>query len=92
MKFAISHARAVSGSDISVKVEVEGDKAIRSVLTRLDGFDLANDVLASPSDVYERAFAGVGTAGIGASHTLIVSATLDDGSTHSATSIWSDPS
>jgi hypothetical protein len=92
MKFTISHARALSGNDISVKVEVDNEKGIASVLTRLDGFQIANDVLATPSDVYEHAFPGIGTAGIGTEHTLIVSATLEDGNTHSATSIWSDPS
>jgi len=92
MKFTISHARALSGNDISVKVEVDNEKSIQSVLTRLDGFQIANDVLASPSDIYERAFAGIGTAGIGTEHTLIVSAELEDGNMHSATSIWTDPS
>jgi hypothetical protein len=92
MRFTISHARALSGNDISVKVEADTSKAIQSVLTSLDGFQLANDELASPSDVYERVFAGAGTAGIGAAHTLIVSAELEDGTTHSATSIWTDPS
>jgi len=92
MRFTISHARALSGNNISVKVEVENDKSIQSVLTRLDGFQIANDVLASPSDVYERAFQGVGTAGIGTEHTLIVSVELEDGNVHSSTWIWTDPS
>jgi hypothetical protein len=92
MKFTISHIRALSGNDISVKVEAENDQSIQSVLTRLDGFQIANDVLASPNDVYERAFKGTGTAGIGNEHTLIVTVELEDGNTHSATSIWTDPS
>ena len=92
MKFTVSHARALSGNNISVKVETENDKPIQSVLTRLDGFQLTNDVLASASDVYERSWAGVGTAGIGAEHTLVLSAELEDGNVHSATSIWNDPS
>ena len=92
MKFTISHIRALSGNDISVKVEAENDQSIQSVLTRLDGFQIANDVLATPSDVYEHAFSGVGTAGIGTQHTLTVSAELEDGNVHSATSIWIDPS
>jgi hypothetical protein len=91
MKFTISHTRVLSGNNISVKVEVENDKSIQSVLTRLDGFQIANDVLARPSDVYERSFSSTGTGGIGTEHTLIVSAELEDGNTHSATSIWTDP-
>jgi len=92
MKFTISHTRALSGNDISVKVEADNEKSIQSVLTRLDGFQIANDVLANPSDVYERAFKGTGTAGIGTEHVLIVSVELEDGNVHSSTSIWSDPS
>jgi len=92
MKFSISHTRALAGNDISVTVDADGGAAIQSVLTKLDGFTLAEDQLAAPSDIYERIFSGVGTAGIGTEHTLIVSATLEDGHIHSSTSMWTDPS
>ena len=65
MKFTIGHTRALAGNDVSVKVEADGDKAIQSVLTKLDGFELADDELENPSDSYERAFPGAGTAGPG---------------------------
>jgi hypothetical protein len=90
MKFTISHTRALAGNDISVTVDADGGKAIQSVLTKLDGFTIAEDQLSAPSDLYERTFSGVGTAGIGAEHTLSVSATLEDGRVHSSTSMWTD--
>ena len=92
MKFTISHSRALAGNDISVTVDADGGKAIQSVLTQLDGFSIGDDQLAAPSDVYQRKFVGVGTAGIGTEHTLVVSATLEDDSVHSSTSMWTDPS
>jgi hypothetical protein len=90
MKFTVNHARALMGNDISVRVEADEGKAIQRVQTELDGFELANDQLADPSDSYERTFLGAGTAGPGTEHTLVVSVEQDDEKIHSSTSIWAD--
>ena len=90
MKFTQNHVRALIGNDISVSVEADDGKTIQRVRTELDGFDLADDQLANPSDSYERSFLHAGTAGSGTEHTLVVSAEQNDGTTHSSTSIWVD--
>jgi hypothetical protein len=90
MKFTINHARAVAGNDIYISVEADDGKSITSVRTELDGFELANDQLAAPSDFYEHTFSRAGSAGPNTQHTLIVTATLNDSTDHSSTSIWSD--
>jgi len=90
MKFTINHARAVAGNDIYVSVEADDGKSITSVVTQLDGFELANDQLSAPSDFYEHTFPHVGDAGPNTRHTLIVTTVLNDSTDHSSTSIWSD--
>lgn len=90
MKFTLSHSRALMGNDISVSVEANEGNTIQRVRTELDGSELANNQLVNPSDSYERKFSNAGTAGPGTEHTLVVSAEQDDGTTHSATSIWVD--
>jgi hypothetical protein len=91
MKFTINHARAIAGNDIYVSVQADDGKAIASVRTELDGVELANDELSTPSDFYERTFSRAGAAGPHTGHSLIVTAELTDGAAHSSTSIWSDP-
>jgi hypothetical protein len=90
MKFTINHARAIEGNDIYVSVQADDRKSIASVRTELDGADLADDELSSPSDFYEHTFRRAGSAAPGMQHTLIVKAELADGTAHSSTSIWSD--
>jgi len=91
MKFTINHARAIAGNDIYICVAADEATPIASVRTELDGIELANDTLSSPSDFYEHAFSRSGSAGPNTQHTLIVTAELSDGTDHSSTSIWSDP-
>ena len=91
MKFTINHGRAIEGNDIYVSVQADSGKSIASVRTELDGIDLADDQLSSPSDFYEHTFPRAGAAGPNSQHSLIVTAELTDGTAHSATSMWSDP-
>jgi hypothetical protein len=91
MKFTINHARAIAGNEIYVSVQANDGKAVASVRTELDGVELANDELSTPSDFYERTFSRAGAAGPHTEHSLIVTAELTDGAAHSSTSIWSDP-
>jgi len=91
MKFTLNHSRALSGNDISVDLEAEGEEKIQRVETKLDGFSLGADVLEDSSDSYQRVFSGVGDAGPGTDHTLVVSVEQGDGKTHSATCMWTDP-
>ncbi len=91
MKFTINHARAITGNDIYISVVADDGKPIASVRTELDGIQLADDNLSSPSEFYEHAFPRSGSAGPHTLHTLIVTAQLSDGADHSSTSIWSDP-
>jgi hypothetical protein len=91
MKFTINHARAIAGNEIYVSVQANDGKAVAAVRTELDGVELANDELSTPSDFYERTFSRAGAAGPHTEHSLIVTAELTDGAAHSSTSIWSDP-
>jgi hypothetical protein len=91
MKFTIKHARSIAGNDIYVSVQTDDGKPIASVRTELDGIELATDELSVPSDSYERSFSRAGSAGPNTQHSLIVTAKLTDSTTHSSTSMWSDP-
>ncbi len=91
MKFTIQHARAFAGNDIYVKVEADTGENLSGVRTELDGFELADDALTEGSVSYERTFSGAGSAGSGTQHSLVVTATLADGTSHSSTSMWTDP-
>ncbi|HYL83464.1 MAG TPA: hypothetical protein VE263_04460 [Candidatus Angelobacter sp.] len=91
MNFTINHGRAFAGNNIYVKVDADPNKPLSAVRTVLDGFELADDSLTEGSVSYERTFAGAGSAGSGTQHTLVVTAELADGTSHSSTSIWTDP-
>jgi hypothetical protein len=91
MNFTINHKRAFAGNDIYVKVEADPGKSLSIVPTVLDDFELANDVLTEGSESYERTFSGVGDAGSGTQHSLVVTAEQADSASHSATSMWTDP-
>jgi hypothetical protein len=90
MKFNLNHTRSAMGNDIVVAVEADRANTIRRVRTELDGFELTNDQLESPSDSYSRTFLGAGSASPGMEHTLVVSAEQDDEKVHSSTCIWID--
>jgi len=90
MKFTISHKRAISGNDIKVVVEREGQQVISQVETRLDVAPLGNDQLNPPSVIYTRQFGQAGTAGPGQEHTLIVTAYDEERNPQSATYKWRD--
>ena len=91
MKFTLNHSRALTGNDISVDVEAEGEEAIQRVETKLDGFSVGEDELENSSDSYQRVFSGAGEAGPGTEHTLVVTVEQGDGKVHSSTCIWTDP-
>jgi|SRR6516162_9438114 len=90
MKFTLNHAPAFMGNDISVHVEADEGNTIQHVVTELDGLVLADDLLSTPTDSYDRVFSRAGHASPGIEHTLLVSVEQDDSKTHSATSIWID--
>jgi hypothetical protein len=91
MKFTVNHVRAFAGNDIYVKVEADPGENLSAVQTDLDGFELAEDALTDGSVSYERTFSGAGSAGSGTQHSLVVAARLADGTSHSSTSMWTDP-
>jgi hypothetical protein len=91
LKFTVNHSRALMGNDISVSVDVDEGKSIQRVETKLDGFTLADDLLETPSDSYQRTFLSAGDAGHGTEHRLVVSVEQDGGNIHSSTSVWADP-
>jgi hypothetical protein len=92
VKFTLSHARALMGNNISVAVEADEGRAIVRVRAELDGSELANDQLVSPSESYDRTFLNAGSAGPLIEHTLVLSVEQDDAKVHSSTSVWVDPS
>jgi hypothetical protein len=91
MKFKASHARAVTGNNIEVEVECDGDEEIIHVKVELDGFPLADDDLESPAEEYDNQFLNKGDAGPLMDHKLVVTATTGDDKTHSSTTVWTDP-
>jgi hypothetical protein len=90
MKFQVSHARAVTGNNIRVKVEGESKEEIIRVKIDLDGFSLADDDIEPASESYENDFVNAGDGGPLMDHTLVVTATTSDNSSHSATTNWTD--
>ena len=90
MKFSIQHQRAIVGNDISVAIETEGDQLISHVTTTLDGFDIGDDELESPSVSYERKFLQKGDASPHLEHDLVVTATNTQGKAISADHRWED--
>lgn len=90
MKFTIQHQRAIVGNDISVGVDADGDQVISRVTTTLDGFDLADDQLDTPSVSYERQWLQAGDASPHRTHELVVTVTDSDGKTTSADRRWED--
>ena len=78
------------GQDITVSVVAEGTESIRSVSVVLDGMSLKEEnCVPGTSDVSE-AFSGVGDAGPGREHELVVSAMDQELNSHSATTLWTD--
>ena len=90
MKFAATHARAFSGTDISVTVTAADKESIAEVTVVYDGETLEEMELASGTESYERNFSGAGASAPGEEHTLVVTATDADGQAHSATTRWND--
>jgi hypothetical protein len=91
MKVSVTHARAVQGNDIDVKVDADGTETISTVGVTLDGFAIANNVLDPAGITFERSFAGAGDAGPGMDHELHVVAGDEHGKTSSAVYCWTDP-
>lgn len=57
MKFAISIQRALSGNDIDVQIDAEGDETISAVTCTLDGMEIGSDDLAdTPVASFHRSF------------------------------------
>jgi len=90
MRFSLNHRRVVIGHSISVKVVGAAKEMIARVVTRLDGSKLGDDRLNPNELQYERIFEQAGGAGPGREHTLIVSATNDQGQTQTASLRWQD--
>jgi hypothetical protein len=90
MKFSIQHQRAVFGNNIVVTIEAEGEEQISRVTTTLDGSDLADEVMDSPSVSYEQEFHQAGNANADLQHQLTVLVTDPDGKTKSADRRWAD--
>lgn len=92
LKFQTSHSRALLGNDVIVSVQADGDERIARVEIQLDRFTIADDILNTPAESYERDFHQVGNAGPGTEHSLMVSVVCMEGTTHGATTFWTDPS
>ena len=90
MKFSITHARAIMGHDIDVKVEADGGETISTVEVELDGFVLGTNVLDPPNASFERSFVQAGDAAPGMDHALRVTASDAHGKSSSATCAWTD--
>lgn len=91
MKIEATHVRAGTGHFITVKVTREGTETIAEVDTTLDDASLATDQLNPPQVYYERSFSQVGTGGPDDDHTLVVTGTDQNNTSHGATFKWTDP-
>ena len=91
MKFAISRQRALSGNDIDVQIDAEGDETMIAVTCVLDGLEIGSDDLAeTPVVSFHRSFCGVGDARPGQTHKLVVEVRGRDGNAIHGTRIWAD--
>jgi hypothetical protein len=90
MRFSLSQKRVVIGHRIEVKVVAASGETIERVVSRLDGSRLGDDRLDPPEVQYERVFEGVGGAGPGRDHVLLVSGTNDARGTQTASLRWTD--
>ena len=92
MKFTIAYQRALTGNDIDVQVEAEGEEMIFGVTCSLDGFEIGSDDLSeAPVVSFHRTFSRVGDAAPGKDHKILVEATGKDGKLSRATRVWTDP-
>ena len=92
MKFTIQRNRAITGNDITVGIEAEGNEVIAHVTTNLDGFDIGDDEVDPPSVSFERQFLQAGDASPHLEHRLVVTVTDSQGNTKSAARLWQDVS
>lgn len=90
MQFSITHTRGFVGSNITVSVQAQEKEFIRSVNVDFDGDDLDDYQAPDATQSYTREFTGVGDAGPGAEHTLIVTAIDQNQTPHSSTTQWTD--
>jgi len=90
MKFSTKHQRVITGNDIVIGIEAEGEELISRVTTTLDEFELGSDQLEPASVSYEREFPRVGSAGPQMEHELKITAANPDGKTKVAVRKWTD--
>ena len=90
MTFTATHARAITGSDITVTVAAGEKESIAEVSITLDDEPLEELELADGTENYSRSFLHVGESRPGMDHMLVVTATDASGSNHGATTQWSD--
>ena len=86
----MTHTRAFSGNDLSVKVNGSPEENIAAVTVTYDGFELEGIELAPGTEAYERIFSQAGEAGPGTGHTLNVVARDACGKQHGAVASWTD--
>jgi hypothetical protein len=90
MKIAVIHTRAFEGTDITVSVQAEGGEGLRSVNVGFDGDTLDDEQFDPGTDSWSRSFSGVGQAGPGDDHSLIVTAVGESGKPHTSITRWTD--
>ena len=93
MKFTIAFQRALTGNDVDVQIDAEGEEMISAVTSSLDGFEIGSDDLAeTPVLSFHRTYSRVGDAAPGKDHKLLVEVTGKDGVVRRATRMWTDVS
>jgi hypothetical protein len=90
VNFTVSHSRAFSGNDLSIKVAGSGDEDIATVTVTYDGFDLEEQELPPSTVSYERIFPQAGQAGPGTDHTLEVVVRDHCGKAYNSVTCWKD--
>ena len=90
MTFKATHAKAFTGTDLTVDVTAGEHESLATVQVTLDGMELEELELASGTESYSRTFAQVGESAPGMDHTLVVTVTDTSGAPHGSTTQWTD--
>lgn len=90
MTFTSTHARAFTGTDITVTVQAGAHESISSVSVTFDADDLDESQVPPGTENYSRSFSHTGASVPGMDHTLVITVMDQDGAPHGATTRWSD--
>lgn len=90
MKFTITPQRNVLGTDVTLRIEAEGDETIAGVVVECDGTTASDETLSPPEVTYEQQISSAVGYTPGSQHVIRVTATISNGVEKVASSRWTD--